>query len=48
MSLKADRVLSTGPEYVNYIDVGEPSTYEEVMAAPNVDTWLQATKSEMD
>ena len=37
-----------GLDYVNYTDAGEPSTYEEAMAAPDADTWLQAMKSEMD
>ena len=37
-----------GLDYINYIDAGEPSTYEEAMAAPDAKTWLQAMKSEMD
>ena len=37
-----------GLDYVHYTDAGEPNTYEEAMAAPDADTWLQAMKSEMD
>ena len=37
-----------GLDYVNYTDAGEPSTYDEAMAAPDAETWLQAMKSEMD
>ena len=28
-----------GLDYVNYMDAGEPCSYEEVIAAPDGDTW---------
>ena len=31
-----------GLDYINYTDAGEPSSYEEVIAAPNTATCLQA------
>ena len=37
-----------GLDYVNYTDAGKPHTYDEAMAAPDAETWLQAMKSEMD
>ena len=30
-----------GLDYVNYTNTGKPSAYEEAMAAPDADTWLQ-------
>ena len=33
---------------LNYTDVGEPNSYEEVVATPDVDTWLEAMWFEMD
>ena len=30
------------------MDTGEPSSYEEAIAAPDAETWLQAMKSEMN
>ena len=37
-----------GLDYVNYTDVGEPSSYEEVIAATDTETWLQTMRSEME
>ena len=37
-----------GLDYITYTDAGKLSTYEEVIVALDVDTWLQAMKSEMD
>ena len=37
-----------GLDYINYTDEGEPSTFEEVIAARDADTWLQAMRSGMD
>ena len=37
-----------GLDYVNYMDAGEPTSYEEAIAAPDAEPWLQAMKSEMD
>ena len=31
-----------GFDYVNYMDVGRPSSYEEAIAALDANTWLQA------
>ena len=33
---------------LNYTNVGEPNSYEEVVATPDVDTWLEAMWFEMD
>ena len=33
---------------INYMDAGEPSVSEEVIGAPNAETWLQSMKFEMD
>ena len=33
---------------INYMDAGEPSVSEEVIGAPNTETWLQSMKFEMD
>ena len=35
-------------DYVNYMDTRKPSSYEEAIAALDVDKWLEAMKSEMD
>ena len=35
-------------DYVNYTNIGEPSSYEEVMATSDANIWLQAMRSEMD
>ena len=37
-----------GLDYVNYTDAGEPSTYNEAIAALDAETWLQAMRFEMD
>ena len=37
-----------GLDYVNYMDVGKPSSYDEAIVAPDADAWLQAMRSEMD
>ena len=34
-----------GLDYVNYMDVGEPSSYEDAIATPDAEPWLQALKS---
>ena len=36
-----------GLDYVKYTDASESSRYEEAIAAPDADTWLQAMRSEM-
>ena len=37
-----------GLNYVKYTDAWEPSSYEEAIAVPDVEPWLQAMKSKMD
>ena len=37
-----------GFDYVNYMDVGRPSFYEEAIARSDANTWLQAMYSEMN
>ena len=37
-----------GLDYVNYMDAGEPSSYEQAIAASEAEPWLQDMKSEMD
>ena len=45
---KGKETLSINLDYVNYTDVGELSSYEEDIVAPDADTWLQAMRSKMD
>ena len=35
-------------DYVNYTNVGEPSSYEQAIVALDAEPWLQAMKFEMD
>ena len=35
-------------DYVNYTDAGKPRSYDEAIAAPDADTWLQAMRSELN
>ena len=35
-------------DYVNYMEAGEPSSYEEATVTPDTDAWPQAMRSEMD
>ena len=43
-----EKFYQPGLDYVNYTDAGEPSSYEEAIAALDAEPWLQAMKSEMD
>ena len=45
---RSAKFYQPGLDNVNYTYVGEPSSYEEAIASPDVEPWLQSMKSEVD